>query len=145
MHAGKPLHHAIVWMDRRTAGLCKRMADELGSCVSVRPVTHARLLAGREESPTRHVAQDALRAVTGLPISTYFSAFKWAWLLENVPEVAAAKAEGRCMLGTVDAWLIYKLTGAADGAPTRICCGARPPHQPLDASGLACRMQAARL
>lgn len=59
--------------------------------------------------------------MTGLPISTYFSAFKWAWLLENVPEVAAAKAEGRCMLGTVDAWLMYKLTGGADGVKHSSC------------------------
>ena len=65
--------------------------------------------------------QDAFRPVTGLPISTYFSAFKWAWLLESVPKVAATQAAGRCMLGTVDAWLIYKLTGGPDGAVTPWC------------------------
>ena len=50
-------------------------------------------------------------------MSTYFSAFKWLWLLENVEAVAAAKAEGRCMVGTMDAWLMYNLTGGVDGMP----------------------------
>lgn len=66
------------------------------------------------------VLQDAFRATTGLPISTYFSAFKWLWLLENVEAVQKAKAEGRCMVGTIDAWLMYKLTGGVDGRD--------PPH-----------------
>ena len=73
-------------------------------------------------------AQDALRAVTGLPISTYFSAFKWAWLLEHAPGVAGAQARGACMLGTVDAWLIYKLTGGPQGAPAEL--PSRPPARP---------------
>lgn len=64
--------------------------------------------------------QDAFRATTGLPISTYFSAFKWLWLLENVEAVQKAKAEGRCMVGTIDAWLMYKFTGGVDGRD--------PPH-----------------
>ena len=67
-----------------------------------------------------HLMQDAFRAVTGLPISTYFSAFKWAWLLEHAPKVADARARGTCMLGTVDAWLIYKLTGGPQGAPAEL-------------------------
>ena len=62
--------------------------------------------------------QDALRGTTGLPVSTYFSAFKWLWLLENVEAVQAANAEGRCMVGTMDAWLIYNLTGGVDGVPS---------------------------
>ena len=49
-------------------------------------------------------------------MSTYFSAYKWRWMHENVPAVAEAAAQGRCMLGTVDAWLLYQLTGGADGA-----------------------------
>jgi glycerol kinase len=85
--------------------------------------------------------QDAFRAVTGLPISTYFSAFKWAWLLEHVPEVAAAKAAGRCMLGTVDAWLIYKLTGGSDGAVALWYCR----QGPGPAKNMAATMQAASL
>jgi glycerol kinase len=53
------------------------------------------------------------RSVTGLPISTYFSAFKMKWMMENVPEVQAAVQEGDAMFGTVDSWLIYHLTGGA--------------------------------
>lgn len=87
---GKPLHNAIVWLDGRTGQLCSRMKQELGS-------------------------SDHFRPVTGLPISTYFSAYKLKWLLENVPEVAQAAKEGRCMFGTVDSWLIYQLTGGVEG------------------------------
>lgn len=54
---------------------------------------------------------DHFRPVTGLPISTYFSAFKVKWMLDNVPEVQMAFAEGDAMIGTVDSWLIYNLTG----------------------------------
>ena len=61
--------------------------------------------------------QDAFREKTGLPVSTYFSAFKWLWLLENVDAVAAAKAEGHCMVGTMDTWLMYNLTGGLSGMP----------------------------
>jgi len=49
--------------------------------------------------------------VTGLPISTYFSAYKFLWLMENVPAVADAVGSGAAMFGTVDSWLIYQLTG----------------------------------
>ncbi len=54
---------------------------------------------------------DHFRRVTGLPIATYFSAYKLLWMLENVPAVAEAVADGRAAFGTVDSWLIYKLTG----------------------------------
>ncbi|KAK9907548.1 hypothetical protein WJX75_005787 [Coccomyxa subellipsoidea] len=87
---GKSLHNAIVWMDRRTASICQRITEELGG-------------------------SNHYRAVTGLPVSTYFSAFKWTWLHENVAVVREAKAEGRCMLGTIDSWLIYNLTGGVEG------------------------------
>ena len=50
--------------------------------------------------------------MTGLPISTYFSAYKFLWLVENVPEVEDAVGNGAAMFGTVDSWLIYQLTGA---------------------------------
>lgn len=96
---GRPLHNAIVWLDGRTADVCDAMAQ--------------RLPGGR----------DHFRPVTGLPISTYFSAYKLKWLLENVSAVAAAAAEGRLMFGTVDSWLLYKLTG-----PLSPCSlGAREP------------------
>ena len=63
--------------------------------------------------------QDAFRETTGLPISTYFSAFKWLWLLENVEAVQQAAAERRCMVGTMDTWLMYNLTGGVHGeSPT---------------------------
>lgn len=66
--------------------------------------------------------QDCFRATTGLPVSTYFSAFKWAWLLDNVEAVRLAKEEGRCMLGTIDSWLIYNLTGGPKGGSSLLLC-----------------------
>lgn len=86
-NTGKPLHNAIVWLDSRTSQLCARMAEQ------------------------RSEGHDAFRPITGLPISTYFSAYKLKWLIENVPEVCTAVDEGRCMFGTVDTWLLYNLTG----------------------------------
>ncbi|GAB4822772.1 hypothetical protein N2152v2_009818 [Parachlorella kessleri] len=87
---GEPLHNAIVWLDNRTSGICHEMYARFGSW-------------------------DHFRQVTGLPISTYFSAYKLRWLLDNVPEVAEAAKAGRCLFGTVDSWLLYKLTGGRDG------------------------------
>jgi len=86
---GRPANNAIVWQDARTADMCEE-AIERGWTGEV-------------------------RARTGLPISTYFSATKMRWLLENVDEVAALAASGRLRLGTVDAWLIWNLTGGARG------------------------------
>jgi glycerol kinase len=84
---GKPLHNAIVWLDIRTRTLCKKLQDELSGGVN------------------------HFRDVTGLPISTYFSAVKLKWLLENVPEVSDAVDAGDAMVGTLDTWLIWNLTG----------------------------------
>lgn len=53
--------------------------------------------------------------MTGLPLSTYFSGMKLRWLLDNDAEVRAAVAEGRALFGTMDSWLIYQLTGGAQG------------------------------
>lgn len=84
---GRPIHNAIVWQDRRTADMCARLRGE-----------------GAEEMVT---------AKTGLLLDPYFSATKLAWLLENV-EGARAKAEaGDLAFGTVDSWLIWRLTGGA--------------------------------
>jgi glycerol kinase len=58
--------------------------------------------------------------VTGLPISTYFSAYKFLWLMENVPAVAEAVGSGAAMFGTIDSWLIYQLTGAFNGPHLRL-------------------------
>mmetsp|Transcript_50765 Transcript_50765/g.147857 ORF Transcript_50765/g.147857 Transcript_50765/m.147857 type:complete len:640 (+) Transcript_50765:50-1969(+) len=90
-NTGEPLNKAIVWLDLRTA-------DTVGS------------LAGKAAS-----GKDRFRKKTGLPISTYFSAVKIKWLLDNVPEVKQAAEAGTCCFGTVESWLIYKLTGGKDG------------------------------
>lgn len=83
--SGEPLCNAIVWQDRRTAGHC----DELKG-------------RGYEEM---------IRKKTGLVIDAYFSATKWKWMLDHV-ESAREKAEaGELMIGTVDTWLLWKLTG----------------------------------
>jgi glycerol kinase len=82
---GQALHRAIVWQDRRTADLCARLREE-----------------GVEDQVTQ---------ITGLLLDPYFSATKLAWLLDNV-EGARHRAEtGRLAFGTVDTFLIWKLTG----------------------------------
>ncbi|MCO5557933.1 hypothetical protein L7F22_011506 [Adiantum nelumboides] len=87
---GKPLYNAVVWMDVRTSPVCRRLEAELSG--------------GRT-----HFVKSS-----GLPISTYFSATKLIWLLENVPEVKEAAAKGDALFGTVDTWLIWNLTGGVD-------------------------------
>ncbi len=82
---GNPIYNAIVWQCRRTAELC----DEL----------KARGL------------EDTVKQKTGLIIDPYFSATKLAWLLDNVPGARDKAEAGQLMFGTVDTWLIYKLTG----------------------------------
>ena len=83
----EPLTPAIVWQDVRTAS---QMAD-------LETIGHGH----------------TIRAITGLRPSPYFSAGKFAWMLDHVPEVAAARDTGRLRLGTVDAWLMARLTGGA--------------------------------
>src|SRR3954471_9872912 len=80
---GEPLARAIVWQDRRTAELCARLKEE-----------------GHEA---------ALQAKTGLLLDPYFSATKIAWALEHVPAVKEAGAD--LCVGTVESWLVVKLTG----------------------------------
>lgn len=83
---GIPLYNAIVWMDVRTSSLCREWEKELG---------------GRKffvES-------------CGLPISTYFSAMKLRWLMDNVNSVKEAMKAGDALFGTIDSWLIWSLTG----------------------------------
>ncbi|KAF8819398.1 putative Glycerol kinase [Cardiosporidium cionae] len=87
---GKPLYNAIVWLDTRTSDIVQRHVDKYGSV-------------------------DAFRPTVGLPINTYFSAFKIQWLLENVPEVSNAVKEERACIGTIDSWLIWNLTGGLEG------------------------------
>ena len=83
--SGKPLCHAIVWQDRRTSGYC----DELKS----------------------RGLQDMIQEKTGLVIDAYFSATKWRWMLEHVEGARERAMAGELALGTVDSWLIWKLTG----------------------------------
>ncbi|MGO9088858.1 MAG: glycerol kinase GlpK [Candidatus Sulfotelmatobacter sp.] len=82
---GKPVHNAIVWQDRRTADFCERLRGE----------GHGALIQQR----------------TGLLIDPYFSASKISWILENVPGARSLAGAGKLAFGTVDSWLVWKLTG----------------------------------
>lgn len=82
---GKPIHNAIVWQDRRTAALCSKLRKQ-----------------GLEKTFTRK---------TGLLLDPYFSGTKLAWLLDNVPGARRKAAAGELLFGTVDSYLVWKLTG----------------------------------
>lgn len=82
---GKPIHNAIVWQDRRTAGICDRL--------------RARKL------------DKMIRRKTGLVIDAYFSATKVQWILQNVRGARERAKAGDLAFGTVDTWLIWNLTG----------------------------------
>ena len=82
---GEPLHNALVWQDTRTQDIC----DEIKQI---------------EELSVEFIK-------TGLPIATYFSLSKILWLLRNVDEVNKAKLDNDLCFGTIDSWLLYKLTG----------------------------------
>ncbi|MFF3547441.1 glycerol kinase GlpK [Streptomyces platensis] len=86
---GRPVHHAIVWQDTRTSQLC----GELGGADG----------------------QDRFRDATGLPLASYFSGPKAAWLLDEVPGLRARAERGEIAFGTIDSWLIWNLTGGTDG------------------------------
>ncbi|MGL6044051.1 MAG: FGGY family carbohydrate kinase, partial [Sandaracinobacteroides sp.] len=83
--SGEPLAPAIVWQDRRTAD----------RCAGLREAGHEALVQAR----------------TGLLLDPYFSATKIGWALENWPDVAAAATSGDLALGTIESWLLFKLTG----------------------------------
>nr|XP_015219570.1 PREDICTED: glycerol kinase [Lepisosteus oculatus] len=89
---GEPLYNAIVWLDLRTQSTVERLINK---------------------TPGRN--KNHLKNKTGLPISTYFSAVKLRWLMDNVEEVHSAVLSGRAMFGTVDSWLIWCLTGGRQG------------------------------
>jgi glycerol kinase len=86
---GEPLHNALVWQDTRVDRIVKQYAAEGG--------------------------QDRFRAKTGLPLASYFSGLKLKWLLDNVPGARQRAAAGEIAFGTIDSWLIWKLTGGPDG------------------------------
>jgi glycerol kinase len=82
---GQPVHHAIVWQDRRAEPLCARLRE-----------------AGLAET---------IRDKTGLVIDAYFSATKLRWLLDHVPGARAQAERGELAFGTIDCWLVWQLTG----------------------------------
>lgn len=85
---GRALYNVIVWMDNRTKDIVDQMIDSV---------------PGRDFN--------WLKNKTGLPMSTYFSAFKLKWLIDNVQEVKDALKENRLLFGTVDSWILWNLTG----------------------------------
>lgn len=90
-YTGLPLHNAIVWLDTRTSEICSKII-----------ASHAN-------------DKDCFRDKVGLPISTYFSAVKLLWLIENVTKVKEAIDQKRCLFGTIDSWIIWNLTGGENG------------------------------
>jgi len=84
---GRPVHRAIVWQDRRTAPECERMKAD-----------------GHEAIIREH---------TGLVIDPYFSGTKLRWLLQHVPRARERAGRGELCFGTIDSWLMWKLTGGA--------------------------------
>lgn len=83
-NTGEPIHHAIVWQCRRTSEYCDSLKDK--------------------------GLVDSIRAKTGLVIDAYFSGTKIRWLLENVPGAREKAEKGELLFGTVETWLIWKLT-----------------------------------
>ncbi len=86
---GQPLANAVVWQDTRTSRICNRLMADGG--------------------------KDRFRDQTGLPVSTYFSGPKINWLLDHEPEVQKAARSDDLMVGTIDTWLVWNLTGGVDG------------------------------
>lgn len=114
---GVPYYNVIVWNDARTRGICEDLKT-----------------AGRR-------GIDRFREKTGLPIATYFSASKILWLLDNVPGLRDDAEKGEAIFGTLDSWLIYKLTDgqvhsgpcvAYPGglSPSSLSSALRPPASP---------------
>lgn len=82
---GRPLHHAIVWLDRRGEPICQKFRQQ-----------------GHE---------NLVRCKTGLKMDAYFSASKLKWLVAEKPELAARLKQGTAIISTIDAYLIHRLTG----------------------------------
>ncbi|MFY1654870.1 glycerol kinase GlpK [Solwaraspora sp. WMMB762] len=82
---GRPVHHAIVWQDTRTGPQLQRLGAAVG--------------------------EQRLRARTGLPLATYFAGPKAMWLLEHVDGLRERAERGEVLFGTMESWLIWKLTG----------------------------------
>jgi len=88
-HTGVPVCNAVVWQDTRTDALLGELGGSAGA--------------------------DRYKARVGVPLATYFSGPKVAWILRNVPGAAEAAAAGDLLFGTVDSWLIWNLTGGVNG------------------------------
>ena len=88
-HTGIPYYNAIVWQDTRTDAICQRLSREEGI--------------------------DRFREKTGLPLATYFSGPKIAWMLENIKGIQKAVNQGDVLFGTTDSWIIWNLTGGIHG------------------------------
>ena len=85
--SGQPVHNAIVWQDRRTADACAKLK--------------------------RRGKNNTVRERTGLVIDPYFSATKLAWMLDSIPGLRLHAERGELAFGTVDSWLVWKLSGGA--------------------------------
>jgi glycerol kinase len=88
-HTGEPVHNALVWQDTRTDTLCRELGRDAG--------------------------QDRFRATTGLPLASYFAGPKIRWLLDHVEGLRERAEAGDILFGTMDSWVIWNLTGGADG------------------------------
>ncbi|MBI4976549.1 MAG: glycerol kinase GlpK [Spirochaetes bacterium] len=84
-NTGKPYANAIIWQDTRTDGICSSIGKKIG--------------------------EPFIRRKTGLPVATYFSGPKVSWMLRNIPGLGAAAKNGDAVFGTIDAWLVWNLTG----------------------------------
>jgi glycerol kinase len=89
---GEPVHNAVTWQDTRTADLCRELAGDVG--------------------------QHRFRDRCGLPLATYFSAPKIRWLLDRIPGLEKRAEAGEVLFGTMDSWLIWRLTGRHVTDPT---------------------------
>ncbi len=88
-HTGRPVHNALVWQDTRTQPAIDRLIAQRGV--------------------------DAFADKTGLPLATYFSASKLAWILDHVDGARDAAEAGDLLFGTPDTWVVWNLTGGVDG------------------------------
>ncbi|XP_037385520.1 glycerol kinase 2 [Talpa occidentalis] len=88
---GEPLYNAVVWLDLRTQSTVEVLSKKIPG------------------------NNNFVKSKTGLPLSTYFSAVKLRWMLDNVRNVQKAVEEGRALFGTIDSWLIWSITGGVNG------------------------------
>nr|XP_006975425.1 glycerol kinase 2 [Peromyscus maniculatus bairdii] len=88
---GEPLYNAVVWLDLRTQSTVESLSKKIPG------------------------NSNFVKSKTGLPLSTYFSAVKLRWMLDNLRPIQKAVEEGRALFGTIDSWLIWCMTGGVNG------------------------------